>query len=660
MSDAQTNPDDFQGQPFRGEEWTGGAGASDPAEPGRGFAALAGTGEPESSWLLEDDGFDLVVSSESAETESVQALPAELDALQEQAVAPTWTEEEALLGDDPMIGASYVEPETASSAATRALAPAGICMALSFGAIAVWASVKQGVQDATDEVTANLEIEGPALPVEEPEVELVTPEIGNPLSLGRLSYRRDGGVVPADSDDSTIARSTVDSPREPGELPFAPAPPSGTKKSGAAGARAQRSRPPMNVSIDEPQSSSREESTTSRFRAHDCAGNTSAQNKRMIVPHMLNSREPREFIETPVQWVQHAPGWLQTEWTEGDLVFENKYTLTEGQWATNLFQNGYQERPGTFTMRNVLLQPQLEPFNPGMRWGLRAHNMPQALFEDVDCYANLNSHGLYVSPYEDTTFNRCTFVRCGAQGIQVTYRPRDESQSYQGDNRHFAKKTTHVLRDSHFIDCGETGPSRSFAATYQNPGSQEFKASVLVENCSFVEDYSQPFGRYDWKSTGALLLSPMPFSQPEVLTSNITESLVVRNTLFDYTNGDRPIALIRSTDEVLIEDCMFIARDYEGVVSVNAANAHTGTSKVKRIVLRNNKTEGTVRLRINKDDQMQWNDWLLDIDMDTEGWEVVIDAETGTVLSVRPLNGNARPELIERIKDEREVYFGGQ
>jgi hypothetical protein len=401
-----------------------------------------------------------------------------------------------------------------------------------------------------------------------------------------------------------------------------------------------------------------EQAITSRFRAHLAAGKTAAENKRLIVPHILAARSPRELSDTPVQWVQHAPGWLQTEWTEGDLVFENKYTLTEGQWATNLFQNGYQERPGSFTMRNVLLQPQLEPFNPGMRWGLRAHNMPEALFEDVDCYANLNSHGLYVSPYEDTTFNRCTFVRCGAQGIQVTYRPRDESQSYQGDNRHFAKKTTHVLRDSHFIDCGETGPSRSFAATYQNPGSQEFKASVLVENCSFVEDYSEPFGRYDWKSTGALLLSPMPFSQPEVLTSNITESLVVRNTLFDYTKGDRPMALIRSTDEVLFEDCMFIARDYEGVVSVNAANAHTGTSKVKRIVLRNNKTEGTVRLRINKDDQMQWNDWLLDLDMDTEGREVVIDAETGKVISDRPLRAEISPELLERIKAERETYFG--
>lgn len=223
MSDAQINPDDSQGHLPRGEEWTGSAGIPGPDPAGHGFDALEGTGEPESSWLLEDDGFDLVVSSEPAETETVQALPTELDALQEQVAAPTWSEEEMLLGDDPMIGTSYVEPETASSAVTRALIPAGICMALSFGAIAVWSSFKQGVQVAPDEITADLGTEGPARPVSEPDVELVTPEIGNPVDLGRLSYQREGAIISADLADPAAARSTVDTPREPGELPPAPA-----------------------------------------------------------------------------------------------------------------------------------------------------------------------------------------------------------------------------------------------------------------------------------------------------------------------------------------------------------------------------------------------------------------------------------------------------
>ena len=634
MTDAQTNPDDFQGQPFRGEEWTGGAGAPDPAQPGGGFDALEGTGEPESSWLLEDDGFDLVVSSESAETESVQALPAELDALQEQAVAPTWTEEEALLGDDPMIGASYVEPETASSAATRALAPAGICMALSFGAIAVWASVKQGVQDASDEVTANLEIEGPAIPVDDPEVELVTPEIGNPVNLGRLSYGRDGGVVPADSADPTVARSTVDSPREPGELPFAPAPTKVTKakkNAGASAARVQRIQPRMDASDDEPRSRSKEETITSRFRAHDGAGNTSAQNKRLIVPEILAARAPREFWEG-ANYVQHEAGWLQTEWTEGDLVVENKYTLTEGQWAANLFQNEYQLRPGKYIWRNVLTQPNTDPFNPGMRWGCRDHNTPERHFIDCDFFANLNSHGAYVSPYEDTNFVRCTFVRCGAQGLQIAYRPLGYGHAqYHGDNRPFTKKPRHVLRDSHFIDCGETGPSRSFSASYFNPGSQEFKGTLLVENCSFVAKFKEPFNYLGSLSTGALLVSPM--QNNPILETNMMDLVEVRNCLFDYTKGDRAIATIRATDEVLFEDCMFIARDYGAVIDINSTNGWTGTSKCKRVTLRNCKIEGSVRLRVHKENPATWNDFLLEINMDTEGREVVIDAETGEILS---------------------------
>lgn len=234
MSDAQINPDEPQGQHPRGDQWTGGAGVPDPTPAA--FDALEGTGEPESSWLLEDDGFDLVVSPDQVETEPVQPLPTELDALQEQAVAPTWSEE-ALLGDDPMVGASYVEPETASSVAMRALVPAGLCMVLSFGAIGVWSLVEDGVQSLPDDVTAELEIEGPARAESEPEVELVTPEIGNPIELGRLSYQRDGAIVPADSYGTTAARSTVDTPREPGELPPTPA----ATKNANASAQAERS-----------------------------------------------------------------------------------------------------------------------------------------------------------------------------------------------------------------------------------------------------------------------------------------------------------------------------------------------------------------------------------------------------------------------------------
>ena len=398
-----------------------------------------------------------------------------------------------------------------------------------------------------------------------------------------------------------------------------------------------------------------EQAITSRFRAHIGAGNTAAQNKRLIVPHILAARSPREFWEG-ANYVQHGAGWNQTEWTEGDLVVENKYTLTEGQWASNLFRNDdLAYRPGKYTWRNVLAQPQMDPFNPGMRWGCREHNTPERHFIDCDFFSNLNSHGAYVSPYDNTTFDRCTFVRCGAQGLQIAYRPLPNAQ-YGPDNRPYEKKPRHVLRDSHFIDCGETGPSRSFTASYFNPGSQEFKGTLLVENCSFVAEFKEAFDYRDSLSTGALLVSPMRANP--ILRTNIMERVEVRNCLFDYTKGDRAIATIRSTDEVIFEDCMFIARDYGAVIDINSPNSYTGTSKSKRVILRNCKVEGDVQIRFFPEEQTSWNDFLLKMDVETEGREIVIDAETGTIISDRRLSAEISPEFIEDVKESRKIYFG--
>ena len=401
-----------------------------------------------------------------------------------------------------------------------------------------------------------------------------------------------------------------------------------------------------------------EQAITSRFRAHLAAGKTSAENKRLIVPHILAARSSREFWEG-ANYVQHEAGWNQTEWTEGDLVVEDKYTLTEGQWASNLFRNSdLARRPGRYIWRNVLTQPQAEPFNPGMRWGCREYNAPERHFIDCDFFANLNSHGAYVSPYANTTFDRCTFVRCGAQGLQIAHRPMPFAQ-YGPDNRPYEYKPRHVLRDSHFIDCGESGPSRSFSASYFNPGSQGLKGTLLVENCSFVAEFKETFDYLGSLSTGALLVSPMQGNP--IMTTNMMERVEVRNCLFDYTKGDRAIATIRSTDEVLFEDCMFIARDYGAVIDINSPNAYTGTSKCKRIVLRNNKTEGSVTLRVFPEEQDRYDDFLLRLDVAaSDGREVVIDAETGAVLSDRPLRADVSDTLIQSIKDEREVYFGGQ
>ena len=191
------------------------------------------------------------------------------------------------------------------------------------------------------------------------------------------------------------------------------------------------------------------------------------------------------------------------------------------------------------------------------------------------------------------------------------------------------------------IVCGETGPSRSFTASFFNPGSQDFKGTVIVENCSFVAKFKESFNYWKSLSTGALLVSPMQGNP--ILESNIVESLQVRNCLFDYTKGDRAIATIRSTDDTLFEDCTFIARDYGANIDINSPNGYTGSSKCKRVTLRNCKMVGSVQVRFFPEEQTSWNDFLLKLDVETEGREIVIDAETGTIISERDLNTKVSP-----------------
>ena len=170
-----------------------------------------------------------------------------------------------------------------------------------------------------------------------------------------------------------------------------------------------------------------------------------------------------------------------------------------------------------------------------------------------------------------------------------------------------------------------------------------------------MEDYSQPFGYKGWKSTGALLVSPMQ-SNP-ILKTNMMDKVEVKNTLFDYSNGDRAIATIRATDEVVFEDCQFIARDYDAVIDINSQNPYTGTSACKRVILRNNKAKGNVTLRIFPEEQDRYDHFLLRIDVAaSEGREIVIDCQTGTVLSNRPLDAQVTPEMATRIRNARKDY----
>ena len=313
----------------------------------------------------------------------------------------------------------------------------------------------------------------------------------------------------------------------------------------------------------------------------------------------------------------------------GDLLFIDRIRSGGGQWCSNLFRNDdLAKRPGSYTWENILCRP--EPLNAGLKWGTREYNVPHRVFRDCDWFEIPKEHGVYASNYEGTVVDRCTFVRMGSQGVQFAHRPVPYNQ-YLPDNRAYDAPPIHVLRHSHFIDCGQGGDRPSFNATYFDPGSSEHPGTLLVRGCSFVADWADSLA--DTKSTGALVVTPMGGAGE--LTSNFMKLVEIRNTLFDFTAGDRSIVSIRSTDEVVIEDCTFIARDHRRAnVDIDAPVSAMGTSKSIRIVLRNCVGVGGVRLRVFQDNARGWSD-NLSYDIHCPGQELVIDGRTGELIHRR-------------------------
>jgi hypothetical protein len=112
------------------------------------------------------------------------------------------------------------------------------------------------------------------------------------------------------------------------------------------------------------------------------------------------------------------------------------------------------------------------------------------------------------------------------------------------------------------------------------------------------------------------------------------EQVHIKNCLFDFTNGDRSIASIRSSDEVIIEDSCFIAREHnQPFVSIDKEyNDELGNTKTKLIKIRNCIALGGVKLNVflAKVDGKQVQK---KIDMHCPGEEIVVDGITGVVIS---------------------------
>lgn len=182
----------------------------------------------ETSWLLEEDA-----SSDDPDFEhtSVHALPdvfAEHPSVVNGAPSGTGPEEEVYeeavyedeVYEEDLVGASYVEPETSGHAFSKALIPGSIVLLLSFGGVAGWAFLKHSNEAPAMDPVVAVEEADIEVPEPEPEVELVRPEGAGDEPVGRMSYQRDGAMIPARRyGKAPSVKATVGSPREPGELP---------------------------------------------------------------------------------------------------------------------------------------------------------------------------------------------------------------------------------------------------------------------------------------------------------------------------------------------------------------------------------------------------------------------------------------------------------
>ena len=364
------------------------------------------------------------------------------------------------------------------------------------------------------------------------------------------------------------------------------------------------------------------------FIALRCAENTAAQNKLVALPAMRAEREARDSIGT-IGDVRRG------DWTEGDLLKENLESVVPkgySQWSSNLHKD-LAPRPGKYTWKNIGVSPEILPeLARQLKWGTREFNASMREFLQCDFTDIPREHGLYVSNYEGTKVEECTFLRCGSQGVQFAHRELPYQQ-YDADTLPYQSKPYHSLRNSHFVDNAYKGDRPSFNATYFDAGTSEFPGTLMIENCSFVADW--PEARADGKkSTGGLVVTHAQ-GNPDLKDQCMMELVHIKNCLFDFTKGDRALASLRSVDEIVIEDSCFIGRDHTmPFITIDKDYGQMGNTKTKLIKIRNCITEGDVKLNVmtgHVDDP--GGQQSVKRDIHCPGEEIVVDGVTGEIIS---------------------------
>ena len=360
----------------------------------------------------------------------------------------------------------------------------------------------------------------------------------------------------------------------------------------------------------------------SEYRALDRADKSSSENKLWRAPDMLASRTGR--TNGTVGDIRRG------QWTQGDLIKEDLTGTTTSQWHSNMHVDTA-PRPGNYVWRNIECRSAVEDvWATKNLWGAREHYVPERLVEDCD-FAFMKEHGLYISPQEGSTVRRSTFVNVGAQGLQYAHRPVAKGSAYK-NNHSYSQDPVYIVDDCHMIDCGRFAGRGSFSLTYFTCGNVDYPGTFKVSNSSFVANWDQPNNDYfgDYHSTGAMVVTAGSWEDGSTWTGGCQTKLIeLTNNLYDYTTPDRSILSLRSFEDLVITDCVFIVRDNSRGKACLKVDSYVDdpTIKSKRITLRNVYAPG----------QIGKVQGAGNFSMHCPGEEIKIDARTGNIVSRRPL-----------------------
>ena len=324
-----------------------------------------------------------------------------------------------------------------------------------------------------------------------------------------------------------------------------------------------------------------------KIHANSAVNNTAGQNKGLRMRELRAMRGPKtDIAEIPDMRASDYPEDPSERIIFEDMDLRDK----EGhrQWLWNLHKGELVRRNNLLVFKNVSFTAD----EPQTKWGMRCFNTGPYVLKDCDFTEITQEHGAYVSNSSNVSATGCTFLRVGSQGLQFAHRSQPYQQ-YDADCMDYDRAPIHEFRDCHFIDCAQGGTRPSFNLTMFDPGDSENPATIRVEDCSFVSKWHTAGPKNNF-SSGAFVFN-CGQGGPENDDRNPIGSVTIKNSLFDFTSGDRPIGKIDGVSTVMIEDSCFIGRAHNmPFIDINRKQDWT----VDGIYLKNCTARGNAQIRL--------------------------------------------------------------